>query len=193
MYSVTVAGALLPAIETSELADFIAVPTSDTTLPIVALMATGMAVEFLQSELRTRRRTLIYPEWPVIGTPTFPSLSKQNYGGQFVIDLPYAQLVSVEEVELYGESTTDYEIRPTKQAAIILPPNILTGPEPAIKVVYDAGFGAAVADVPRPIQLGILMLAAFLYEHRGSCDADQALKRSGAYQQLYPHKIGDML
>lgn len=46
---------------------------------------------------------------------------------------------------------------------------------------YNAGYGADYTAVPVAIQQGILQHAAYMYEHRGDCGADEAAKLSGAH------------
>ncbi len=50
----------------------------------------------------------------------------------------------------------------------------------AIEIVYTAGFGAVASDVPTPLKRTIRELAAYLYTHRGDCDA--AVVFTGAMQ-----------
>jgi hypothetical protein len=46
-----------------------------------------------------------------------------------------------------------------------------------------------MASVPTAIKTAIMMIAAFMYEHRGQCDANDAIKKSGAANLLRPYKV----
>lgn len=50
------------------------------------------------------------------------------------------------------------------------------------------GYGAAGASVPEPIKSAIKALAAYSYDHRGECEAEEAIVKSGAYNFLRPYK-----
>jgi len=50
-----------------------------------------------------------------------------------------------------------------------------------IEIDYIAGYGSAATDVPTPLRQAILMMAAYIYEHRGDgCTPGDAYKISGA-------------
>lgn len=51
------------------------------------------------------------------------------------------------------------------------------------------GYGASGANVPEAIKSSIKALAMFMYEHRGDCEADSALVKSGAKGFLKPFKV----
>ena len=54
----------------------------------------------------------------------------------------------------------------------------------AIEIVYVAGYGASAASVPAPLKAAVRDLAAWKYEHRGECDAYEALRKSGAMRAV---------
>lgn len=55
----------------------------------------------------------------------------------------------------------------------------------AIEIVYVAGFGDAATDVPAPAARSIIVLAGYMYAHRGDgCTPTQALRLSGALELL---------
>lgn len=177
----------------ADLADYLSVDQSDSVLYLVAMDATSQAVEYLQCDLINRRRTVTYNEWPFRGTYTPRSMSPQSVEPCYSFELPYANLQEVESVEIYGEPFTadQYRVEAGK------PTRIYTNPvfdakgrtSPAIVCDYVAGFGPSVSSVPYQIQVSIMKLAAFLYEHRGSCDAHEAMLRSGASSTLNPFRF----
>lgn len=58
----------------------------------------------------------------------------------------------------------------------------------AIKIVYQAGYGQLRTDVPSIIRQGILMVGAFMFENRGDCSIESALRESGAQDILNVYK-----
>lgn len=191
---------LQAAVTDQQIADFLALDTIpagsgqpisiDPVAKALALSATGFVIDYLQRELVTRAREVIYQDWPFVGTATGGmSGSCIRYLGR--VDLPYAApLVEVGAVELYG-GEQPYSITTGTTPAQLCFEQIVTRPtgcaDPAIRAVYDAGYGD-VENVPETIQTAILMMTAFLYEHRGQCDVGDALKRSGASALLQPYR-----
>jgi hypothetical protein len=54
-----------------------------------------------------------------------------------------------------------------------------------IRIEYTAG----MAFVPGAIRTAIMMIGGFIYDHRGGCDAEDALKKSGAINLLRTYKV----
>ena len=68
--------------------------------------------------------------------------------------------------------TVDYDSKPSRLE--------LSNPFVSnLQIDYLAGYATA-ADIPPSVLIGIQMLTAYLYEHRGSCDAASAASDSGA-------------
>ena len=177
-----------PVITNAELADWLGVDSTDSLLPMMAESATSAAIEYLQSELISRQRKVIYQVWPSVGTDTSPSLSRNNVYISNIIELPYSRLLSVEEVKQGGTDITDYTTLDTLPASLKLESKTYSDDdEPAIEALYTAGYGA-IADVPATIKMGVSQLAAYLYEHRGACAMSDALNTSGAAMTLAPYK-----
>lgn len=173
-----------------ELADWLRLDdAADPVLNGILIAATSFVIERLQSELINRARTVSYQHWPTVGR--FPPVDISRGEAAFLreIKLPYAALQSVELVNLYGEAFTDYDIQQTTPATIYIDAaSYLTDQSsPAIYVEYTAGYGADATAVPEAIKTGITMLAAFIYEHRGACDALNAFNSSGAREALIPY------
>lgn len=49
----------------------------------------------------------------------------------------------------------------------------------AVKVEYTAGYGDTADDVPQSIRQGLLMTVAYMFEKRGDCDVQSAIRDSG--------------
>lgn len=188
-YTTSPMASLTTAIDLQPLADWLVVDVADLVLPMVARLATSQALEFMQRELVNRARVVVYQEWPYTGTNTWPSLSPADAVPLHDIPLPYAGLQTVDSVEVYGELTTNYTTVQSKPDAIRMQPQYDSDEdEPALVIEYTAGYGPTVDDVPEEICNGIMLLAAYLYEHRG-CNAAKALHDSGAASVLQPFRM----
>ena len=181
--------ALNPPVTEQELADFAALPTGDDpAVNGVLIAATSMVVRFLERDLVARDWVLTLWDWPYVGTRSFPEVSRRNSYLSREIALPFANLLSVDSVELYGQQVTNFIKR---DDSIILPEGAQfdrykDNTDPAIRVSYRAGYGESTEDVPEAVRQAILMMVALMYETRGDCDASQALIRSGASEVLAP-------
>ncbi len=168
----------------ADLAEYLGVDATDPLLPGVLLSATDSVIQFLGYDLEPRDWTLTLWDWPYSGTKTWPNLSPSPHSLDRVIPLPYAALISVTSVEVYGSVTTDYVSR---YSALVFNAGIprdeyKSNTDPAIVVNYRAGRDP----VPEAINQAIMALAAFRYEHRGECDANESLTKSGARDMLKP-------
>lgn len=101
--------------------------------------------------------------------------------------LPYPPLVSVDKV--YSLDTdgnendiTGYYVDEASTPARLVFTQTFGGRSIAqVRIEYTCGYGGEYASgVPYLIQQGILQHAAYMYEHRGDCGAEQAAKLSGA-------------
>ncbi|MCK4957747.1 MAG: phage gp6-like head-tail connector protein [Planctomycetes bacterium] len=171
-----------------ELADWLGVDVTDPLLPVMNITATAAVIEFLYSELIDRERVVVYQDWPVVGTPTGRSLSRQDAQLSATVELPYARLQTVTSAEVAGDLSTDYTVLDTLPSKLEFDSiSISTASDvPALKVQYTAGVGT-IAEVPQTIKTAVLMAADFLYNNRGSCSASDALDKSGAATLLAPY------
>ena len=171
-----------------ELADWLALDNADPLLTPMLLTATDAVIRRLGYDLLARDWTYTLWDWPVVGTPTSPSLSRQASDLDRVIDLPYAKIISLDSVTSYGAAVTGAVAR---QDDVALPRGVeryayQINDDPALVFEYRAGFGEAADDVPDSIKTAIKQMAGFLYEHRGACDATDAMHKSGAAVMLTP-------
>lgn len=57
-----------------------------------------------------------------------------------------------------------------------------------VEITFTAGYATAAA-VPQTIKDGIKALASYLFEHRGSCTVEEAIKNSGAHDFFRSYKV----
>ena len=177
---------LASPVTAQELADYIGVASTDPLLSGLLLAATDAVIRLLQYDLETRNWTLTLWDWPTQGARTSPNLSPSPHNLKREIDLPYAAVQSVTSVTSYGEAVTGFVAR---ENSVMLPAGVPAegygdNTEPALVIEYSAGLDP----IPDSIKDSIKMLAAFLYEHRGECDVNDALARSGVAVLLQPFK-----
>jgi len=172
---------LQAAVTAQELADWLGVSADDPLLNALALTGTDAASKFLSLELIERTWVLTYDRLPerqsgYAGLGQMPSLQS------WWIDFPIAPLISVDSVTVGGEpiDSADYKFD-TKSARLFMD-NLSNDGE--LVVTYVAG----LSEVSEIIKTAILMLASYLYEHRGACSVDDAMKTSGAAAILQPYK-----
>lgn len=105
------------------------------------------------------------------------------------LSLPFAPVVSVEsvvaidadneETELTADEDyyVDADLEPGKVRLEYIPSML------KMRIEFTAGY-ADEYDIPAEMILAVKMLTAWLYEHRGECDANNALSLSGARSVL---------
>lgn len=186
------ASGVVSPVTTAEFSEFMGGIPDDSFVAGILTAATSAAVSFLGKDILTRTWHLTHWDWPVWGTMTRRNVGLQAGDYRREILLPYADDATVIEVKVYGDEVTEFINRGD---AILLGGVGLNGAndEPAIEVEYQAGFGALPEDVPKVICDGIMRLAAFLYEHRGDCDASDAIQRSGAAVMLTPWRKAELM
>ena len=95
-------------------------------------------------------------------------------GAVWWIELPLVPVAALTSVKVDGELTTDYQADLSH-----VPARIDLRAQGAVEIAYTAGYATA-AEIPATVTTGILMLAAYLYEHRGACSVGDAAEQSGA-------------
>jgi len=58
-----------------------------------------------------------------------------------------------------------------------------------IEITYSAGYGANATDVPAALRLAIIQIAAYMFEHRGDCNTENVIDKSGASVLLKSYMI----
>lgn len=188
--NIETADPLVSPVFASELANYAKLDSDDPMIETVLLSATSAVFSFLKQDLTARTWTLTHHDWPICGTPYEKSISPQNYKHKMRIELPYTNLVEVDNVLINGEVVTDYEIIKGKPYMLEFD-NIgyTTTDSDALVVTYKAGFGTNSADVPQTIRNAIMMAAGYMHAHNGACDYNDALAMSGAKQLLTPYAV----
>ena len=125
------------------------------------------------------------------------------YGRPCPIFLPRFPIQSVTSVKLYDwdDSATTvtasvyYVDTAQEPGRIVLErgqvwPAVSLRQANGVEVIFVSGYGDDPEDVPEPLRQGIRDMAAFMYEHRGQCDAQQSMYRSGATTLWDMYRIG---
>jgi len=181
---------IVSPVTSQELEDWLSLHATENVLPRLLAQATGAVVRYIGHDLIARNWTLTHWDWPAQGTLSARNLGRDTGGAADVVAIPYGPL-SITSVLRYGEAVTDYVFR-SGEIAI---GGAFSGPmvaDPALVVAYRAGFGETAATVPEEIRQAVLMLAAFNYEHRGSCEASEAMRKSGAAEALTPWRSAEL-
>jgi uncharacterized phiE125 gp8 family phage protein len=162
----------------SELAAFIGVESTDSLLPSMLAAATDAVIRHINLDLLER-------EWVgVVPVPAPVRLQLSPYIEQTTtFELPYTGLISVESVIGNEDDELEYTLESERRPARITVQGWDYLSE--ISIQYTAG----MATIPAAIKSGIMMLAAYLYDHRGDCDADGGIKKSGAAMLLRPYRV----
>jgi len=177
-------------ITAAEFAAFVGTSETDPLIPILSASATDSISRYLEIELIDRQRRMTSDFWPIVGTNTSPSLSRPDAEAETDIKLPYSHTATTLDSALaYGVTVTP-DLLKGKPFIIrfdTFPAITLDGGELALDVTYTTGYGT-INDVPINIKMAVLNLAAYMYEHRGECDAAQALYKSGAADMVASYK-----
>lgn len=177
MQSTPVTDVVSPVSE-AELATFIGVSATDPLLPGMLMAATDAVVRHINQDLEPREWVGIVP----VPVPTRLQLSPY-IDPPTTFELPYTALVSVESVTGNNGEELQYELQPERRPAkiTVLGWDFLS----EIRIEYTAG----MPTIPSSIKTAIMMAAAFMYDHRGGCEADDALRKSGAATLLRPYRV----
>lgn len=181
---------LKPPVRGFELSRWARLDSDDPTIETTLVLATSLVVSFLKQDLLTRNWSLKYKEWPTVGTYSSRAISPASACLKSCIELPNANLQAVTSVKVNNVVTTDYTIvagKPTALQFDTIP--TYDSDNYALEVEYTAGYGTSLESVPRPIRDAILMVAAYIAEHRGGCDSGDAISQSGAKMFLIPYAV----
>src|SRR5699024_5550238 len=143
---------LVAAVTVSELAELLGVDDADTLLDGIALAATDAVAKYTKVELCKCNWVYSAHRYPerqpgLTGIGAMPAL------GAWWVDLPVWPVIDVTSVTAHDYSFDDGRV-------------FISSPEAPLVIEYVAGY----EDVPAALKQAVLMLASFLYEHRGACD-----------------------
>lgn len=168
-------------------------------LQIFMNAATRVAISYLQRALLTQRYTLQIDGVPYTGTKLRCALSGSEALYTDEVNLPFAGLIDIVSVQVIDQEGVATTIDPDNYVIddVAVPSRlkfVQWGAIPMcdtdkLKIVYDAGYGEDTTEVPEGIRLGLLMLAGYMYEHRGECAPATSLSKSGATLALKPYRI----
>jgi hypothetical protein len=165
-------------VTTADLAAFIGVPSDDVLLSGFLVAATDAVIRYINQDLLERDWVGVVPVPQAVRFQLSPYLDQPT-----TFELPYTALIAVSSVTGNNNIALDYTIESERRPSKITVHNWDFLSE--IVIEYSAGMPV----VPVAIKTAIMMLAAFLYEHRGACDADDGIKKSGAVMLLRPYRV----
>lgn len=177
-----------PVVTAAEVAAWLGIEEDDALIPMLSKSATSTAIDYLGMELISRSRRLTYRTWPTTGTDTSPSLSCRNDCLKREIELPYSHTATTITTALFfngAETPHTLSGKPFTFYIDTIPP--FDEGQLAVLVEYETGY-ASIDDVPEQIKMAVLSMVAFMYEHRGTCDANEAMAKSGALDLLLTYK-----
>lgn len=159
---------LVAPVTAAELQSFMGLPAGQDTSIIDALILSATELFIGRHGIDVSPRSYAYtidrvPE----RQPGFTGVSVMSALADWWITLPIGPVVSVDTVTVGGEVVTPDIDLPTRRVCVRGSGKVV--------IQYTAGAvpGAQIKD-------GIKFLAAFLYEHRGSCEMGDARRKSGA-------------
>jgi hypothetical protein len=161
----------------AELAALLGVPSTDPLLAGMLVAATDAVIRHINHDLQTRAWLGIVPELAYTRAQVSPTLDPSN-----TFELPYAGLIAVQSVTDSTGAALDYDVQAKRRPAKI---TVHGWDYKELQIAYTAGMSI----VPGAIKEAIKMLASFLYEHRGACDAMDGLSKSGAATLLGPYRV----
>ena len=192
-------------VTSADLAVWLGAPATNPTLPALCAGARDVCERHLGMGFITQTWKQMYDlqqlqtEWwdgvrqgPVTAVHAVPS----------TFCLARWPLVSVTSVNFYDEEdvatladSLSYYVSKTSRPPRVTLRTGFQWPTPVYRVSdaavieFVVGYGEAASDVPDAIKNGVKALAAFNFEHRGECEAEEALVRSGAAEYLKPYKV----
>lgn len=165
--------------------------SEDGYLDAILLAASEYAAQYLNRALLTTKLTRQYDQ-----PRQLPQLRPERRLDDY-LNLPYSPLQEVERIYTIDDDGAETEIdryildnvsEPARIAVREL--NVSSRDMAFLRIDYIAGYGDTYESVPKLIQQGILQHAAYMYEHRGDCDAMEAAKRSGAHDLYGMYRVG---
>ncbi len=164
-------------VSNAALAEYLRVESTDPLLPTLLVSATDAVIRYINHDLLQRTWRGVIPVQDYLPTQISP-----YYPLNTRFELPYTGLVSITSVLSDGDAL-QYEVEANRRPARIT----LLDWDRSEEVIIT--YVARMNPIPTAISEAIKMMAAFAYEHRGQCDADDALKRSGAANLLRPYRV----
>lgn len=171
--------------------------TTEATLRTTWLRAaTQQVVEYLDRELLPREIVTRFDAYPQAHSSR-GQLERIHGGDEFFAVLPRVPVKEFDKVEIVDDegnaSTVDpseYVLDTVSEPARIHMPHPPRRPElqyfAGIRIYYTAGYESDA--IPEPCRLAVMMLAGYLYEHRGA-EGDRPMRKSGAASVASQYRI----
>lgn len=160
----------------NDLQSHLRVSGDDSYIDMLIQAATGYASQYLGRAIReteiTRQWDLDNAHWQL----------RRDHKEKSVLYLTYPPVKSIDKVYTIDKDNTETEITDYTEDLVSEPARIVVHTYQimrniaSLRVEYTAGY----TSVPDEIRHGIMMHAAYLYEHRGDTDAEHAIAASGA-------------
>lgn len=179
----------------------------DAFLSAAISAATERCESFTSRSLITRTLTLWKDSWP-IGEYNDSYWEGWKEGPESIINaparaiiLPRPPLQSIVHVKTYDDSdnattysTSNYLVDTVSQPGrMVLRDSsgipVSTRSALGLEVQYKAGYGDEMGSIPQDLRQGVLMMAAWLFEHRGDEEGEDAMQASGAEMMWKPYRI----
>jgi len=151
----------------------------DAKLDMILRACTSKAIAYMNRECLKRSYTLKLDRFPEVQS-VFDGVAVSGGKYAYWLDIPMTPLVSIDTFTIDTDAYTDYTV--DLQGGRVLFDSIPTGKD--IVITYTAGY----TTVPDQIKQGVLMFAAYMYEHNGECAIGHMFKDSGAQSLLSSFK-----
>lgn len=165
-------GPIVSPVPSTTLADFLAVDQSDPLLQGLLNAATAAVIDYTCVQVIKRHwhyRADRYPE----RQPAMLGVGATGALPSWWVTLPAWPAVDVNSV-----TADSYEFDQATNRVWT------TGAAAPLVIEYTAGYD----DTPGIYLTAIMQMAAYMYDHRGGCDAGQSGRDSGAFGMLQPRK-----
>lgn len=174
--------AIASPVTASELQDWLELPTAEAKLSGMLVAATDIAMTYI-------RQAILPTDMQATITSALDFAYKTQFDGYPYVKLSWSALRSVASVTVDGValSNTEYAINVNTTPGRIH--FYGAGFVNEIVVTYEAGLAADATATPEAIKTAIKQIAAYIYEHRGACDSDEALNNSGAIASLRRFRV----
>jgi len=177
--------------------------SKDTQIELYIEAAREMVEQYTGLALITQTWLLTLDNWPNSGEMWWDGVREgaiselQASGRASNVFLPRYPLQSVDSITADGSAvvvsdifTVDTQQKPGRlviKSGAAWPDVLRTAN--GIAITYTAGYGANATDVPAALRLAIIQMAAYMFEHRGDCNTQDAMTMSGAKSLLGAYMV----
>lgn len=180
--------------------------SKDTQIELYIESSREMVEEYTGLALITQTWQLTLDHWPTYREPWWDGVRQGSInefraqGRSSQVIIPRYPLQTVGSIKADGTAITiaDVFITDTQQkpGRLVIKrgavwPVVLDNAN-GIEIEYTAGYGDAATDVPAALRLAIIQMAAYMFEHRGDCNTEDAMKMSGAKSLVNTYKAAKL-